>query len=78
VERLEHDGNEPMLLRIHNGLPGVPYHARIGAHTLLPLQGESDADFIDRALDVAAELGAPFVIVGGTYRHNRGNGQDYC
>jgi hypothetical protein len=54
-----------MLVRIRGGLPDVPYHAQIGAHCLLPLPGESDADFLDRALDAAAELGEAFVVVGG-------------
>jgi hypothetical protein len=67
IVRLERgwDGNEPKLLRVHGGLP-VPYHAQIGARTLLPMPGESDADFCDRALDAAADLGEGFVVVSGT------------
>jgi hypothetical protein len=71
IERLERgwDGNEPKLLRIRGGLgglPGAPYHAQIGTRVLLPLPGENDADFCDRALDAAADLGEGFVIVSGT------------
>jgi hypothetical protein len=76
VERLEHGGgppddNSPVLVRISGGLPGMSYRAQIGARCLLPLPGEAEADFLDRALDCAADLGEAIVVVSGMMAANQ-------
>jgi hypothetical protein len=70
VKRLERGGgppggDEPVLIRIRGGLPCSPYQAQIGPRCLLPLPGEAEGDFLDRALDAAAESGEAIVVVSG-------------
>jgi hypothetical protein len=71
VKRLERGGgppggDEPVLIRIRGGLPCSPYQAQIGRRCLLSLPGEAEGDFLDRALDAAAEFGEGIVVVSGT------------
>jgi hypothetical protein len=72
ISRLEHGGDppppdrtEPVLLRIRGGPPDMPYRAEVGLRCLVPFPSEAEADFLDRALETAAESGEPYVIVSG-------------
>lgn len=58
------DGTEPMLLRVHGGVPGMP-RATIGERTVAQFPGEPLPDFIDRCFDVATDEGAAFIVLRG-------------
>jgi hypothetical protein len=58
------DGDSPQLIVITGGLPDG-LHATIGDMRLEPAAGEALDDFKARALDAAATLGRPFVVIGG-------------
>ena len=79
LERLEHflnrpprfddrdgGGDEPCIIRIRGGLDGVePLRATIGSLTLECQPNETEGEFRNRALGLATEKGAAFVILGG-------------
>ena len=60
------DGREPTLIVIRGGLP-EPMRATIlpGDGTFEPLPGEPYEAFAERMMNLAAELGAKVVVIGG-------------
>jgi hypothetical protein len=83
LERIEHllsrpkrfGGHEPCIIRIRGGLDGVePLRAAIGSLNLECQPNETEDDFKDRAVNLATEKGAAFVILGGMSAAPRARG----
>ena len=59
-------GDGPCIIRIRGGLNAIePLRATVGGPEIECAPGETEDEFKDRALSLAVESGAKFVVIGG-------------
>jgi hypothetical protein len=59
---------EPIMIRVRGGITGTPLTATIADRRIERFSGECEADFVERAFELAHELRAQYIVVGGLPR----------